>query len=330
MPAAYSLSQQSEETPAKIKQNKIKVQKVLKYKYEWGEPVLQGDLIFSKSYDENGNLIESKSPNARITYKYNDKGKMTQETYFNPDGSIESRFNYNYDGLGNLTEESEANVSGSFFIRTQYQYENGRRTKTILYNEDGSVKTSFKYDEKGNLLDVASFETDKSYYFNKVNKYDAKGRLTEETSLNPDGTINKKTYFTYDNSGNKIKEVRYGTDGKLEDKKTYTYDSRGKTLEAVQYNSEGQAYSKNIYRWGILGKLLEEKAFSYGNFNSRNTYLYDERGNVIEEALYGENEMLLSKTTYKYDAAGNRTEAIKYNFLDEPEMVLKYEYEFYP
>ena len=53
----YSLSAQEDE-PAKIKQNKIKVQKVSKYKYDWGEPVLQGDLIFSKTYDENGNITE--------------------------------------------------------------------------------------------------------------------------------------------------------------------------------------------------------------------------------------------------------------------------------
>src|ERR1035437_10243867 len=78
-----SFAQKDIESPAKIKANKIKSQKVLKYKYEWGEPKLQSDLIFIKNYDENGNLLESKSPGARLVYKYNEKGKMTQEIYFN-------------------------------------------------------------------------------------------------------------------------------------------------------------------------------------------------------------------------------------------------------
>ena len=50
----------------------------------------------------------------------------------------------------------------------------------------------------------------------------------------------------------------------------------------------------------------------------------------MEEVIYGEKDITLSKTTYKYDNDGNRTEAIKHNFLDEPETLLKYEYEFYP
>src|ERR1022692_1942738 len=140
-----SFAQKDNETPAKIKANKIKSQKVLKYKYEWGEPKLQGDLIFEKKYDANGNLLESKSPMARLVYKYNDAGKMTEETYFNNDNSVKYRYTYNYDGLGNLTQEAEMNVNGSFYFKTTYEYDDlGKRTKTLTYNEDGSVKTAFK------------------------------------------------------------------------------------------------------------------------------------------------------------------------------------------
>src|SRR3989304_1244020 len=92
LPIIYLNAQPNLDDPAKIKQNKIKIQKVLKYKYEWGEPMLQGDLIFMKKYDENGNLLESKSPMARFVYKYNEKGKLIQETYFNSNGSIKYKY----------------------------------------------------------------------------------------------------------------------------------------------------------------------------------------------------------------------------------------------
>src|SRR3990172_10413232 len=132
-----SYAQSDLDDPTKIKLNKVKTQKVLKYKYEWGEPMLQSDLIFMKKYDENGNLLESKSPRARLVYKYNEKGEMIQEIYFNNDGSVKYKYNYNYDGLGNLTEESEMNVDGSFYFKTAYEYDkNHKRVKTLIYNED--------------------------------------------------------------------------------------------------------------------------------------------------------------------------------------------------
>lgn len=101
--------------------------------------------------------------------------------------------------------------------------------------------------------------------------------------------------YEYDIKGNVIAENIKDSKGKLLNKYEYKcckYDSNGKAIEKSgvfeSYIDDYKKYDLKIeYKYDAKGKLIEE-----------NLYLYDTRGNVVEQ----------NQTTYKYDSKGNKIE----------------------
>lgn len=183
-----------------------------------------------------------------------------------------------------LTYDSpmKGDISKSTFLY-KYSYNNGGYK--VQADENGH-NISYKYDEKGYLIE--EFEGESSH-----NRY----------------TSRKKVY-KYDSHGNVI-EKEYYIDNKYDhkDKYKYLYDKQGNIIEKTTKDNEVYHYS-----YDDSGKVLEEKKSWREYFGSYIYYFYDENGNLLKSvcpyASYG--FIILEATCYKYDSMGNRIEMSEY------------------
>lgn len=150
-------------------------------------------------YDEKGFPSESVSTTTegnntytqKITYRYNDQGKIANLTAYQSDGEIDENINYIYDDNGRLIEES---VFHLWDQKMTYNYdEKGNMTELTYYNDPKSKnfggKIVYKYNKKGKLTEVNTLTSEGDIYLNCKLKCDKRGNVTNET-------VYKKGEFT--------------------------------------------------------------------------------------------------------------------------------------
>lgn len=140
-------------------------------------------------YDEKGFPSESVSTTTegnntytqKITYRYNDQGKIANLTaYYKGGGGIKESINYIYDDNGRLIEK------GTVSQKMTYNYdEKGNKTELTYYNdpksEKFSVKIVYKYNKKGKLTEMNVLTSEGEIYLNCKLKCDKRGNVTDET-----------------------------------------------------------------------------------------------------------------------------------------------------
>ena len=109
---------------------------------------------------------------------------------------------YKYDDKGNLIE-----VIFDDGYKFEYEYdENGRKTKEVTTNRDGSKETTiYKYDDNGNLIEVIFDDGSKIEC-----EYDENGRETKRVITYSDGS-KETTIYKYDEKGRIIEKTTYKT-----------------------------------------------------------------------------------------------------------------------
>ena len=139
-------------------------------------------------YDEKGFPSESVSTTTegnntytqKITYRYNDQGKIANLTaYYKGGGGIKESINYIYDDNGRLIEK------GTVSQKMTYNYdEKGNKTELTYYNdpksEKFSVKIVYKYNKKGKLTEMNTLASEGDIYLNCKLKCDKRGNVTDE------------------------------------------------------------------------------------------------------------------------------------------------------
>ena len=209
----------------------------------------------------------------------------------------------------------EANLKGKVKSYTESRYNAEDRFGEIQKIE-GSLywKESFKYDDKGNLIEMIG-------YSNYTFKYDDKGNRMEENYYNADGILSGKVNYNYDDKGNRIEENYYNADGILSGKNTYKYDDKGNQIEGNNYKVDGSGLDlhlrlsgKYTYKYDKKGNQIENNKFNAdGILFGKYTYRYDDKGNEIEKNDYNADGSLYHKETYKYDDKGNKIEVNGYS-----------------
>ena len=90
--------------------------------------------FFYKAEDRFGKL-EKGSLNSKYTYRYDEKGNKTEQTTYNPDGSL-NKNTYKYSENGKLTEVNEYDSDGSLHSTSKYEYDNqGNWIKRIDFED---------------------------------------------------------------------------------------------------------------------------------------------------------------------------------------------------
>lgn len=212
-----------------------------------------------------------------FSYSYNSDGKVSKLVKDGNDGEkITVKYTYNSEGL---RTKSTTYYNGKKFNITSYKYNSDgflSSRKTVYYKiqrvvvSSSSVKSSYKYDAKGNLIKI-SFKD-----FLKNGKTSS-------------GSIDYK----YDSNGNLLKRVYNDGSGFYD---YYTYDKKGR-LTKEKHNDDNYGKSATTYKYDSSGKL-KKKVIKYTDFVETTEYTYLK---LSKQVFKTSNGISLEKCNYKYD-----------------------------
>ena len=248
----FSCNKNEIEIPLRIKDDSNKGIKVLtEYRYEAinanGE-VVKGDLLSKsvKRYNEDGNVLEylsygnNGSLKDNLTYKYDEQGYLT-ETYsqvvyimapskwvykndrygyevemnaYLKDGSLSSKSTSIYNAKGNMVERNWNGGKETAKQVCSYDTKNNLIERNDYYNgsEISSLKTTYKYDDKGNVTEYLAVNASVHFYNKETYEYDANGNRIVITNYDTSGiasAISNYKYLNLDSAGNWCRQDYY-------------------------------------------------------------------------------------------------------------------------
>ena len=221
-----------------------------------------------------------KSLKTTATYRSEKEGMLTKWQ------SAQSTFIL-FDKNGYSLEKLDYKEDGSLFYKTVYTLNaDSQLTQSLVTWPDGKPggKTTFCYDNKGNMIEEINYKPDGSIANTSNYKYDANGNKTENSiKSNLENQGSGTSYYEYDNKGNLIK-----------------------TSHPLRHG--GTAWYYSIKKYNEKGKIIEEGGvFSDdGPSDMKTFWKYDDKGNVAEIIITGIPALEHhSFYIYEYDKQGN-------------------------
>ena len=188
---------------------------------------------------------------------------------------------------------------------TTFYDENGHKTEEqifspwsrnkIVYNEMGLPTEETHYFMDGDVMDDTSKVMNKT-----IKKYDANGNMLEQIQFDSDGKANFKIISKFAD----IPRLKIPT-GPV---KPSNIDGHGSVTEQYCYN-EDKLTGKTTWVYNEKGLLLENTTFDLNDLPTiKCIWKYDDKDNMIEVAQYNSEGVLTSKCSYeiKYDKHGNK------------------------
>lgn len=265
-------------------------------------------------YDDNYNVTFIEDETDQVTRMvYTPAGRI--DTVYYASGKVES-YSYNEDGtLKEIVEKVESGVAlemkvpvQAYYSLDQYPYTlevetSERFLRTSSMTSKAIYKTSFTYDENGNIKTITDPEGNvTTYTYNEINQVETKTDANNETitySYDEDGNLS-----VIENQAGDLQYIQYDARGLVEEVEipeantnySYTYNSLG----LVETYTDPLGHS-TTYHYDGLGRLEEE---INGN-DEAVTYNYYKDG-LLKEITYpnGDTEY------YEYDT-NNRIETFK-------------------
>ena len=223
----------------------------------------QDNLVYTITYDRNGELEDTPMGIAIIQRKYDERGNLFEQSYYDQDRKL-----------------FRTEFIGSAIVKYKYD-ENDNKIETIYCDENGKplgnglAIIASKYDNKGNAIEERHLDnnrqlTDGICIFKY--KYDAKNRKIEESKFDKkeqliktgDKYKNAITRHKYDKQDRVIERTYYNENNELIDgeaKIVYDYtkkhdtkdsptnllnDPKPKWVEQVYYDKDGDEIRRNF------------------------------------------------------------------------------------
>jgi len=249
-------------------------------------------------------------------YKYDEDGFLIEETTHNVGKHYVDRFRYKYDENGNMVKKTEYDHNGDILDEYEYRYD---VSGNMVY--DGFGGMTYEYDEKGVVVKSTSGSGDLIEY-----EYNKSGLLAEEIRYR-NGNIHCRFKYKYDKYENLLnKKYYYSDNDEISTDTKYKYDKYGNLIEQAEYISKTEYNYKNNYLYDEKGNILQELS---GDIVTRECS-YDENGNMTEEkhiVMYDDGTTDERKTLYEYDGHRNKVRETSYGYYGEFDYEWKYEYD---
>jgi len=200
------------------------------------------------TYDSKGNPVkaESEESNGRTSVqisKYDSRGNEIERRITEiRRKKTETKMLFKYDKESNLieTKNFDNNKLSDQLITT---YNNGKRTGSVVKDEKGNTILTItpEYDANGKLIK----ETRKNSSVNIVYtyKYDSKGNLIEMVDNET------KRYYDYDEKGNVIEHKMYLLDGRRQLRLVFKYGSNGLQKEVLRFDNKEKPVLNTSFKY---------------------------------------------------------------------------------
>lgn len=247
---------------------------------------------YRKDIVPEGMEAEVKEPEEYILNQteFDDKGNETKEISYHTDGTVEQIAEYIYDEKGYMVEE-------------------------FLYYENNELADHRKYerDEKGNILKELGFYNDET--FDTIfYTYDVDMNLKEKKTVNSDGETEEREVYEY-SKGKIIMNAVYNPDKKKVSENTYSYNEAGKVVESTEWDEETDKKFKTVNTYNEAGILVKQLRYLKDNLIAKLVFELNENNKIAE--ILDEDTRHKNTTKIVYDEKGNVTEEAEYDRNDE-------------
>jgi len=241
-------------------------------------------------------------------YKYNYKFGAVDED------SKKLCYQYNYDVDGNIVEYYVF-LDEKVLQRIAYSFTNEKTVESITYSNKNEIieKTTYKYDDNGKLIESIAFSSEGSIKNKNKFIYDTNGYLINERTINSEGKT--VSLINYNNDSNGILQSKINK--KSNEQFRFKYDSKGKLVEEIRW----KVHIENDFETAPYTTIRNDTT----SF-TRYIYVYDSKGNRIEESEFDIKNKRVDRITHCYDNLGRVIESVSYDMLNEPYKKLVYEY----
>ncbi|MGI8642164.1 MAG: hypothetical protein ACR2MG_19715 [Pyrinomonadaceae bacterium] len=299
----------------------------------------------------NDNDVREEFPFVRFS-RYDTAGNKIEESHYDADNCLLYKTVYNYDAAGKLVERTNFDAGGTATFKTVCEYDaNGKLIERKSLLPDGSAQNIVRpvYTAEGLRVeeeklpvfetpDEASFclvdidETDTGFSarggdcIRKV--YDVEDRLTEISVRSAKGKPAGKILLEYDADGRLIETSQFGGEESFQPcggaatkrrrvleffappliktfllfKSVYNFARRGKWRKAARCFLYSPFVMSTIYVYDEKGQKIEEQTSFLGSPMMKKVFAYDEKGEKAEEIEYLDNgDSFLQKQTYSHE-----------------------------
>ncbi len=223
-------------------------------------------------FDNKGRLIESLEINhedeleEKTILEYDSEGRLISETQYYNDEIFEKAINiYNADGL--LTETATFDADEAPFLRQTREYNDKKQNILIRHYEEGEPIWEIKriFDE-GELPveEITTLLKEKKSERTK-HTYNGEGKRIKSEVFDRKGNHIHTTEDEYDENGNHIRQINDGAIDNTSTIRTNVYDENNRLTETEIYDA--------------LNNIL----------SSKEIYIYNEKGQPIEQEFYHNN-----------------------------------------
>lgn len=240
-----------------------------------------GNLLATKIYDSSGQLA------SETIYVYDAEGRIISEQFINKEGHITTPITYVYDGEDRKTKTQILDFAGEANVLIGIE-----GTNTVI-GTSKARRIVTRYDERGNAVEVATYDTDDVLVSRIEIRRDSRGQPLEEIQYNGDappfGQCSLDSCAT-------------------EEQVTLTEEQRVEfEAEMARMFAPGTTMSRHTHQYDERGRLIESILTMMGMNAGHQTFAYDEFGNKSEEASYDEDGRLQSKAVFtrEYDERSN-------------------------
>jgi hypothetical protein len=248
-------------------------------------------------------------------------------------------------------------ISENSYLIKSFFSRQGLLLQKSSYNSKGylELKSVYKYDNKGNNLECAVFNTSGVLSGLTTNRFSSSNYLVESSNTNAEGKIISKQEMNLDSAGNhvlityvsimsrltktiekvfdrndKLRETNYFNHEKLKLKEINTSDSVDNVIECIQSDLLKNNQVITRYKYDDQNNKIEAIILKSNLIVTKTIYRYDERNNLVEVLMYGVMGNVTSheKHLYEYDDYGNWTKQI-ISLNNKPTSVIIHQIEYY-
>ncbi len=276
---------------------------------------------------------------------YDTAGNKIEESHYDADNSLLFKTVYIYDAAGRLVERTNFDADGAATFKTVCEYDaNGKLIERKSLLPDGSVQNIVRpvYTAEGlrveeETLPVFETQGEKSFCLVDIDEtdsafsarggdcvrkvYDVEERLIEITVRGAKGKLAGKILFEYDADGRLVEMSQFGGEGNFQPCGGAATKRRRVLEFFVPPLIKTFLLFKSVYNFARRGKWRKAaRCFLYSPFVMSTTYVYDEKGQKIEEQTSFLGSPMMKKV-FAYDEKGDKAEEIEY--LDNGDSVLQ-------
>lgn len=334
---ATEQSSKWEEQRMLIEQAGVLTKTAFTYDFEFGAPSTQGSLVYTNTYDEQGNLIDSVGNHGakyREKLSYNADNMVIQRTLFDSAGNVLQDLKRDINEAGNETAFKYFNAYGELTYSEKRLYdEDDRLIKLTMYDSTGNdySAVTYAYNEKGDITEVTEMVANGAVMYKSITDYNEDGWKTAASIYDATGNlVGKSIFLTHNAEGEPTSGKRYVNNGdSLVGGFEQEFDDDGNVLRYVSLNGFGNIERREEYTYDELGNRTSSASYgSIGNLIGKSIMKYDENGLLIEYTELGGGETQLNRLTWQYNEHGLLIEEIYYDRINEPLYKIGYEYTY--